>query len=777
MKPRRFDGGLWPAWVALVLLVAGCGATSVKEKAGAPVTNDAPAVAGGAAAEVTLGESSAPPVAAEAPPVQRSLRPNAPLPDEVSRVVQLVESGAGEEVVRAYVGASEARYELSLDQIIYLRDIGVSDAVIAAMMRRGSELREKDSDAATLQTNLVTAVEQIKEGLVASQGAVPNGGTAGVAPAPVTTATASEMGVPEGTPDGAMLAGSAPGATVAAPVVVQAPEAPVEAPAAVQQFYSPLATYGTWYQVPTYGWVWQPSVVTVDATWMPYRHGGRWVWSDWGWYWCSDYSWGWAPFHYGRWATYPGIGWCWVPDTVWGPSWVTWRHCDSHIGWAPLPPGCGWSTGFGLTWRGGAVGVGFGFGLTHHWYTFVPSRRFCYRNVGHHAVRGHEHDGVFRRTTVVNNVINGNNNVIVNNGIGYTEVASRVRDEIPKARVEPLPSESRTPLRADRLERGKDGFVVYRPTAVESTGGRPAPLRSEVRPVASAPSTAARSLSGTPVRPSSSSRFSGVGGSPTKSVETRGGAVPAGSAPAVSGNAVSSGRTPNTVARPAATAAPRPAAVTPSRGVARPYSATPSRVGGTQGGEARQPAVGGSAVPVPSAVPAPAAAPARPNTAVPFSSPSRTLPTRSGETLRTPVPNVARPAAPAAVGAPNGGAVLPRGGYSAPAPSVNIPRPSAPAPSAAPRLSAPARPSFSTPSPVPSVARPNVSAPAPTPNVGRPSYTAPSPSVAAPRPSYSAPVAAPAGGAPRGAYSAPAPAAASPGNGNAGRGGGRNPSN
>lgn len=100
-------------------------------------------------------------------------------------------------------------------------------------------------------------------------------------------------------------------------------------------FYEELAPHGDWFQLPAYGWVWTPRRVDVD--WRPYTYG-RWIYTDFGWTWVSDFEWGWAPFHYGRWLFEPRYGWVWVPGTEWAPAWVTWRKGPDYIGWAPLPP-------------------------------------------------------------------------------------------------------------------------------------------------------------------------------------------------------------------------------------------------------------------------------------------------------------------------------------------------------------------------------------------------------------------------------------------------------
>ena len=110
-----------------------------------------------------------------------------------------------------------------------------------------------------------------------------------------------------------------------------------------------LDPYGTWVDVPSYGYVWRPLVV---AGWAPYRQG-RWVWEDWyGWTWVSYEPWGWAPYHYGRWFYEPAFGWCWYPGLVgvrhyWSPALVAFFGFGGgvgvsfgvgNVGWVPLAP-------------------------------------------------------------------------------------------------------------------------------------------------------------------------------------------------------------------------------------------------------------------------------------------------------------------------------------------------------------------------------------------------------------------------------------------------------
>ncbi len=745
------------AWLAAAMTVLTGGCVEPKGSSADGSTN---APQGVASAEAVAGSEAggvdATSATAEAPTL-RSGRANRTFPDEIAKVIELVEAGAGEEVVRAFVSRSAEPYELTLDDVLYLRDVGIPDGVVAAMMRRGAELRQQQAEVVALQTNLVGAVADIKAALASRDAGAPESAAPAVDGQPGPEAA----GVVEGS--------ATPGP---APLPQAAASVPVDAPTEVQPFYETLSPYGSWYQVPSYGWVWQPSVVTVNTGWAPYRHAGRWVWSDWGWYWSSEYSWGWAPFHYGRWATYPGLGWCWVPGTVWGPSWVTWRNHGTYVGWAPLPPYCGWSSGVGLTWHGGAVSVGFGFGLASSCYTFVSYGNFCHRNVAHHALRRDHVDTVYNNSTVVNNVIHGNNNTIINNGVGYETVASKSRSEIPKARIEPLPSSVDQPVRVDRMERSKDGLVVYRPTPVAEAGGRPTAFRAEARPSSASASLNAsgvptRGASAVPSRPGYDSRFANSPTAPSsKPMESRG---------------IAGSTRPGSVTAPNAAGGRPMAAPTRTPSVSRTPS--PNSFGTSApkavDGRSTQPQTRSTA-PYATATPSAGSTlgPSRQTTPVPLADPSRYLP-RSATPAPTTKPNYETRGASQSPTVPNSSgyspavrSVAPRTAAPQAGPKVDYSRSQSPA--SRPAYSAPApaaRPSYSTPSPA---SRPSYSAPAPA---ARPSYSAPSPAMTvptAPRQSFSAPspvMQAPS--APRPSVSAPSPAAAGPaaraGGGNGGR--------
>lgn len=100
-------------------------------------------------------------------------------------------------------------------------------------------------------------------------------------------------------------------------------------------FYSCLTPYGTWILLDHGVYAWRPTIIV--KTWAPYKIG-RWVWTDYGWYWDSYEPFGVIVYHYGRWHYDDYYGWIWIPDYEWAPAWVEWRYDDDYIGWAPLPP-------------------------------------------------------------------------------------------------------------------------------------------------------------------------------------------------------------------------------------------------------------------------------------------------------------------------------------------------------------------------------------------------------------------------------------------------------
>jgi len=82
---------------------------------------------------------------------------------------------------------------------------------------------------------------------------------------------------------------------------------------------SDLSYYGSFYNIPGYGMMWQPYL--VGAGWDPFMNGA-WMWYPGsGYAWVSAYPWGWTPYRYGSWTYLNSYGWFWQP----GSSWAGWN--------------------------------------------------------------------------------------------------------------------------------------------------------------------------------------------------------------------------------------------------------------------------------------------------------------------------------------------------------------------------------------------------------------------------------------------------------------------
>jgi hypothetical protein len=78
---------------------------------------------------------------------------------------------------------------------------------------------------------------------------------------------------------------------------------------------SDLNYYGSFYNMPGYGMMWQPYL--VGAGWDPFMNGA-WMWYPGaGYAWVSSYPWGWTPYRYGSWVYLQPYGWFWQPGSTW----------------------------------------------------------------------------------------------------------------------------------------------------------------------------------------------------------------------------------------------------------------------------------------------------------------------------------------------------------------------------------------------------------------------------------------------------------------------------
>ncbi len=386
-------------------------------------------------------------------PLPAGVRPNS----VTGQVIQLANSGTDEGVILSFVNNSASSFNLSADEIVYLKDVGITPQVITAMLQRDQALKQQPTQLAT------SAPAPIPQPLPAPA----------PAPAPEVTAAAPTYSTPPAPP--------------AYDTEVQ-PVPQVQQPVEVTDdtFNSSLAPYGAWVDVQGYGRCWQPTVTVINAGWRPYSDGGRWVYTDCGWYWYSDYSWGWAPFHYGRWFQHARLGWCWAPGNVWGPSWVSWRYNDSYCGWAPLPPAAIYNPGFGFSYCGRSVSFSFNFGLGVNCFTFVPLNRVCEPRVASYCVPRNQCTTIYNHC-VVNTTVLGSRNSVMALGVPRDRVAAATHNRVPQIPLRDIHAPGNGTQRGESLDHSGGFLSVYRPRP--SQGVRPASTMHNTLPTHSASTT------------------------------------------------------------------------------------------------------------------------------------------------------------------------------------------------------------------------------------------------------------------------------------------------
>ena len=632
------------------------------------------------------------PAAAESKP----LPPGLSVSPSLGEVVRMANGGVEPDVMLSFITNSAGTFNLGSDQIIYLKDIGLPAEVVTTMIQH-------DQAIATGQFQV----------------------TASTVPAPAAAGAPQPGGAPADTTS-VWQAGQATNANPYAPAYAgqPPPQQPAPAPAASEAvqtapqpqqpvsttyFQENLAPYGNWVNVDGYGQCWQPTVTVINTAWRPYCDGGRWLYTDCGWYWQSDYAWGGVAFHYGRWFYAPRFGWCWWPNTVWGPSWVTWRSSSAYCGWAPMPPYSYCNVGGGFTYYGNNFGLSFGFGLGPSCYTFVPWGGFCHSRPWTCAVPPRHSAPIYQNTTVINNVIIGHNNTIINKGVDVTHVTKLTGRDVPRGTVREAAPAQRG-IRPDHVERQGSGYVVYRPATLPAHTPTTASVTGNgnaFRPAA-APVSGARPATrptGVTTRPATTPT---VATESPRAVASRPALVPVTRTQPVS-PALTTTRTTQPVSRPGTSASTT--ALTPVAGTSRTETVARPAVVSPRTGTANTPTA--PTAPGWTRNPTPAARAGAP-TALPYAPPTQTYSRPTAPAPSTPTP-VTRPSYNYTAPQP---APAARPSYS-PAPSYSPPARTytAPTPAARPTYSAPAAPTYSAPA-APSRPAPAVSSRSTTSSTG-----------------------------------------------------------
>ena len=222
----------------------------------------------------------------------------------------------------------------------------------------------------------------------------------------------------------------------------------------LQSFYDELSPYGTWIQDPQYGYVWRPDVEQGDFR--PYYTNGRWVMTEYGNTWVSDYDWGWGPFHYGRWVYNRYNEWVWIPDTTWGPAWVSWRSGGGYYGWAPLGPG---------------MHVNINFNIPDLWWVFIPQRNIYYDRFPRYYSR--------RNVVIINNTTIINNTYVRNRRTYYTgpradDIRRATRQDVRVYNVNNTGRPSRSSINGNSVN-------IYTPRPSRGTSNASAAPREAIR--------------------------------------------------------------------------------------------------------------------------------------------------------------------------------------------------------------------------------------------------------------------------------------------------------
>src|SRR5438128_3615439 len=247
MKTRILIGAAPVVVLGGVILFLGCGAQPQRTSSSERGENRS---------DVSLAALAASPATTNPPIASAETVPEAvtrppKLSPGVDEIVQLAQSGVGDEVLQAYIENSPVAYQLDVEQILYLHDLGLSAETIAAMVRRSQSLQDRSANSAA------ASVRSSETNVVLRPVGQPEAQPAAAAP----SQNANASPVPSA---GDSSQGPANAYAITPPQQVN-----------YNYFYENLAPYGSWMEVPDYGWCWQPSVAVIDVNWRPYSNRGR----------------------------------------------------------------------------------------------------------------------------------------------------------------------------------------------------------------------------------------------------------------------------------------------------------------------------------------------------------------------------------------------------------------------------------------------------------------------------------------------------------------------
>ena len=156
----------------------------------------------------------------------------------------------------------------------------------------------------------------------------------------------------------------------------------------LDDFNRTLIRYGDWIEINYQVFVWQPTNVNRD--WQPYSEG-RWLWTEFGWFWDSEEPFGWITHHYGRWDYDNDYGWVWYPGYKWAPAWVEWRVSGDHIGWLPLSPDAKFDLQDGIYFTSSRS-------LDFTFWNFIKFNHLKFCSIQNHIVHRNRISSIYKQT-------------------------------------------------------------------------------------------------------------------------------------------------------------------------------------------------------------------------------------------------------------------------------------------------------------------------------------------------------------------------------------------
>jgi hypothetical protein len=98
-------------------------------------------------------------------------------------------------------------------------------------------------------------------------------------------------------------------------------------------FLSILQPHGTWMETEPGGARYK-FVPSTPKNYVPLSNG-RWIYSNYGWYWLGQEAFSAITDHYGYWVYGADQRWSWRPGPDWHSDIVEWRQTPTHLGWRP----------------------------------------------------------------------------------------------------------------------------------------------------------------------------------------------------------------------------------------------------------------------------------------------------------------------------------------------------------------------------------------------------------------------------------------------------------